>query len=410
MATEKKEGAKEQPKDAPGRRTMSAASSTGARSHLECTAGPEKGKTFRIAPAVTVVGRDASCDVVVTETVISRQHCRVERRVDGWFLKNLSANGTLVNKKSVDEVLLADGDEIRIGAKTRLKFVIEEVAALTTGRPQFRPRAVGQADEEAEKAEGQAEEAQPSLFKRRKGLFIGLAAYLLVVVAIAAVLAFRSPKTDAGDDIPVLGLEDTIIPEPGAAALRVLRKEPDGYYCEDALGRHVVIPFEALNSGKAVGQKGIRRALDVRFEYKKDAKPGFPYTVDEKNEGLGEQCKRLGIQQYLTSKFPGNEHLLFSSVRNFQKALAYYGNRTSFVDDPVGERYRQEALNELIDRVQKTYQTAIQYEKSGDPQNAMRNYKLLNRLVPETGNPVWENVSKRMDALKRDKRYKDMKF
>ena len=403
-------GKKEKPKEVAKEPPRQVVSTTAARAHLECTAGPEKGQTFRCAPAATVVGRDASCDIVLTETVISRQHCRIDRQPDGWILKNLSSNGTLVNRKPADEVLLADGDEIRLGAKTRLKFVVEAVATFTSGRPQFRARATGQEDDQAdEKQEPAAEEAKVSLFKRRKGLFIGLGAYLVIVVVIAAALAFRNPTATGSDEVPVLGMEDTIVPEPGAAPLRVVRTEADGYYCEDPLGQHRLIPREAVTSGKAVLRKGIRKALDVRFELTKDVRPGYPYTIEERNEGLGKLCKDQARENYMQSKLPGKEAYLFGAVRTFQKALAYYGGRTAFVEDPAAERVRQESLKELLDKVRSTYDAAVMYERAGDPRRAMKNYKLLmDMLGSERNNPVPENVSRRITALKA--KYKDIKF
>ena len=375
--------------------------SSAARAHVECTAGPEKGQTFRCAPATTVIGRDAACDVALTEPVISRQHVRIERRADTWVLKNLSANGTRVNRKSVDEVVLADGDDIRIGAKTRLRFIVEAVATLTSGRPQFRKRATGHEEESPDAQESaETEKVEGSIFKRRKGLFIALGAYLVIVMAIAAVLAFRNPTAASGDDIPILGLDEMIIPEPGAAPLRVIRREAGGYYCEDALGQHRLVTAEALNSGKAVRMAGMRKALDVRFLLKKDAPPEYPYTIEEKNDSLGAICKKQARENYLLSKLPGKEPYLFGSVRTFQKALAYYGGRTSFIDDRAAEGDRQESFKELLNKVKNTYDAAVSYEKSGDPKRAWKNYDLLMRLVPELGNPIRDNVSKRMNALK----------
>jgi hypothetical protein len=399
-------GKKEKPKEVAKEPPRQVVSTTAARAHLECTAGPEKGQTFRCAPAATVVGRDASCDVVLTETVISRQHCRIDRQPEGWVLKNLSSNGTLVNRKPADEVLLADADEIRLGAKTRLKFVVEAVATFTSGRPQFRARAVGQEDEQAD--EKAPEEAKVSLFKRRKGLFISLGAYLVIVVVIAAALAFRNPTVTTSDDIPVLREEDTITLLPGGERLTVLRTDSDGYYVQDANGQHRTIPFADVNSGKAVPRRGIRKALDVRFELKKDH-PGYPYTIDERNEGLGELCKKQAKENYMMSKLPGKEAYLFAAVRTFQKSLAYYGGRTAFVDDPASDRIRQEAVKELRDKVKGTYDAAVMYERAGDPKQAMKKYKILiDMLGAERDNPIHENVARRISALKA--KYKDIKF
>jgi hypothetical protein len=401
MATDKTDG-KEDAKESQARRAMNPVTTTLARAHLECTGGPEKGQTFRCAPAATAVGRDASCEVVLTESVISRQHMRIERRGETWILKNLSANGTLVNRKPADEVVLADGDEIRLGAKTRLRFIVETVTPVVGGRPQFRPRATGQGDDEAAKEGEGAEEEKLSLFKRRKGLFIGLGIWLLVVLGIAVAMLWKKSSDAARNPIAgisILTIDDTIRLAAGGPPLRVLREETEGIICEDSFGGHVLVPREDLLSGKAVYIEGMRKAIEVQFRYEKDA-PRYPFTVKERNEALGDQCKKQGIENYSVCKIPGKEAHLLGAVRMFQKALAYYGSRTSFVSDPPAERIRQEATRELLDRVKSTYDTAITYEKAGDPKRAMDQYKLLTRLVPEVRNPIYENVAQRMKALK----------
>ena len=144
--------------------------SAAARAHLESIAGPEKGQTFRVAPGTTLIGRDPSCDVALSESAVSRQHARIEHRGDQWTLRNLSPNGTRLNKKPIDEAVLSDGDVIRVGAKTRLRFLVETVAVSPTGRPQFRPRTMeAQGEETGGEPEGKGE-AKPPLFQRHKGL------------------------------------------------------------------------------------------------------------------------------------------------------------------------------------------------------------------------------------------------
>ena len=45
--------------------------------------GPNSGTTYSLSPAQTIIGRDASCDIVIPGSVISRQHAaRVARFVD----------------------------------------------------------------------------------------------------------------------------------------------------------------------------------------------------------------------------------------------------------------------------------------------------------------------------------------
>ena len=73
------------------------------------------------------IGRALDNDIVLAEDPVSAEHCRLDR-VDGTFrLTDLgSTNKTWVNGKKVDEVVLKDGDQIRVGRTT---FVFESAGA-----------------------------------------------------------------------------------------------------------------------------------------------------------------------------------------------------------------------------------------------------------------------------------------
>ena len=44
------------------------------------------------------IGRDASCDLAISDMTVSRLHAQLERTADGWLLCDLeSTNGTRVN-------------------------------------------------------------------------------------------------------------------------------------------------------------------------------------------------------------------------------------------------------------------------------------------------------------------------
>lgn len=63
-----------------------------------------------------VVGRLRSCEIHLEDVNASREHAALEREGTGWALVDLtSTNGTLVNGRRVDRVLLDDGDIITIG-------------------------------------------------------------------------------------------------------------------------------------------------------------------------------------------------------------------------------------------------------------------------------------------------------
>lgn len=77
-----------------------------------------------------VIGRSSSCDVPVRHISVSRQHCRLTRDQDGWWLEDLgSHNGTTLGEERVtDRRRLREGDLIRIGA-ARLTFHEHELPA-----------------------------------------------------------------------------------------------------------------------------------------------------------------------------------------------------------------------------------------------------------------------------------------
>lgn len=65
------------------------------------------------------LGRSLSCDIVVDDAEVSREHCLFRQQSDGSFsVRDLgSRNGTLVNGALVDEHELEFGDKIRLGPR-----------------------------------------------------------------------------------------------------------------------------------------------------------------------------------------------------------------------------------------------------------------------------------------------------
>jgi pSer/pThr/pTyr-binding forkhead associated (FHA) protein len=76
----------------------------------------------------TLVGREATCDVVVEDKSVSRKHAVIEHRGEGWTVVDQgSANGTFVNGQKVAEAELHDGHELRLGM---VNFRVEIEAGL----------------------------------------------------------------------------------------------------------------------------------------------------------------------------------------------------------------------------------------------------------------------------------------
>jgi two-component system response regulator HydG len=63
----------------------------------------------------TLVGRSDRCDVALPSDAISRTHCMIDERPDGWWLVDRSRHGTQVNGALRTEHHLADGDLLTIG-------------------------------------------------------------------------------------------------------------------------------------------------------------------------------------------------------------------------------------------------------------------------------------------------------
>lgn len=73
-----------------------------------------------------VVGRSAECDISVRDIMLSRRHCRIERRGRDWIVTDLSSkNGTYIedgsSRRRIAQHILREGFRLRMG-KTVVSF------------------------------------------------------------------------------------------------------------------------------------------------------------------------------------------------------------------------------------------------------------------------------------------------
>jgi diguanylate cyclase (GGDEF)-like protein len=74
-----------------------------------------------------IIGRAMSAQVRLSDDGISRRHCRILNLGGQVVIEDLgSANGTLVNGDMVQHQVLKEGDKIRLGATTMLKFTYQD--------------------------------------------------------------------------------------------------------------------------------------------------------------------------------------------------------------------------------------------------------------------------------------------
>ncbi len=158
------------------------------------------------AEDITTIGRRKKCNIVITDSAVSRHHATIEL-VDGAYVvrDEKSANGTTVNGDRITEHKLRDGDRITIG-ETVLTFVAgppepepaplpgpeEAPAAAAPRRPSPRRKSTRKPREETDietaKSEAQRQEGVIKL------ILIGVSgvAFLIIVALIIRVATRRT--------------------------------------------------------------------------------------------------------------------------------------------------------------------------------------------------------------------------
>jgi hypothetical protein len=85
--------------------------------------GGMAGQAFQPADGRTLVGRSPECDIFLDDVTVSRRHAEIERAGDTFTIRDLgSLNGTYVNRRRIESVVLENDDEVQVG-KYRLTFL-----------------------------------------------------------------------------------------------------------------------------------------------------------------------------------------------------------------------------------------------------------------------------------------------
>jgi hypothetical protein len=84
--------------------------------------GGRVGESFAIDREHMTIGRRPDSDVFLDDVTVSRDHARIVRRGEHWFLDDCgSLNGTYINRSRIDSHRLQEGDEVQVG-KYKLTF------------------------------------------------------------------------------------------------------------------------------------------------------------------------------------------------------------------------------------------------------------------------------------------------
>jgi pSer/pThr/pTyr-binding forkhead associated (FHA) protein len=322
-----------------GQTLPASTSSPSLRASLDVTSGPDKGTTHELTRMITLIGRDASCDIVFGEEAISREHGQFEQHQNEWVYTNLSDNGTWVNHKKVERLVLKNGDTIEIGSETRMKFRLKEPEQVDVAAgPRRRVRV--RSDEPAEPQEHEAAHATMTtaaapLLRRRK-LMVAIGVYLVVFIGFLAFLASLTGNKG-----------------PGRRGVAV---EAWRNYDE------------------------IERALEMSF-------PDHQYSLATANQLL-EEGKRLS--QGWPFGDPGD---LYRAIKAYQESYYYRGQTWQDFRD---ERELIRAKTLLRDAVWKLYGDALLEEYNKRSGSARRYYIEIQRHVPDENNPIYRHVQQRL--------------
>ncbi len=93
------------------------------RASIVVLAGTNVGEMYRVEGVEVVIGRATNATVRLNDDGISRRHARIYLHEGHHYVEDLgSANGTMINGVKVARQRLEDGDKIRLGPTTILKF------------------------------------------------------------------------------------------------------------------------------------------------------------------------------------------------------------------------------------------------------------------------------------------------
>jgi hypothetical protein len=99
--------------------------------------GPLAGQRWNVTAEALTIGRGMECDVVVPDRQVSREHARVRRMDDAFWIEDLeSKNGTHVNGSRLaprEPHRLQDGDVIQVALAIQLIFIGSEATVPLVG-------------------------------------------------------------------------------------------------------------------------------------------------------------------------------------------------------------------------------------------------------------------------------------
>ena len=88
--------------------------------------GHAEGMEYPLTKTYTVIGRDKTADIVLRDTLVSRQHAAILYEDNEFLLKDLeSTNGVIFKGKMIQQARLENRDKFHVG-DTTIQFILED--------------------------------------------------------------------------------------------------------------------------------------------------------------------------------------------------------------------------------------------------------------------------------------------
>lgn len=271
--------------------------SNGPSITVQVTGGPCAGNEYQLQNQETIIGRQADCDIVISDISVSRRHVSVSKENGSYILRDLgSGNGTYYRNALVppDGVEIQDNSAFKIG-DTELTFSVasghrasrthSREQRLSTGRG-VEPRSI----QRQRSGRAEKEEAVESVAGRRRGQRapkkskLKLVALSIIVIGLLAIFAKFAYEKNLADQQAALEFaeikkqEEAIIDSIAAAVDKGRASTRKGEF-KEAIGH-----FE----------EATKIATEHEQELPRDVKRNLDYAKKEvANQDLIEQSKAL---------------------------------------------------------------------------------------------------------------------
>ena len=94
---------------------------------LVVQSGPDSGKSFPLVQGENTIGRDPSCQVLLTDSAVSRLHALIRREGETSTVYDLGSRvGTIVEGETLTGRSLSSGDVIAVGRSELTMMQIDQ--------------------------------------------------------------------------------------------------------------------------------------------------------------------------------------------------------------------------------------------------------------------------------------------